>query len=80
MPVFAGGGFDSRFSGGTGSDECAFGLSGGGEEGVLGLTDGAEEDGTFGAAFSALFGFVSLGFVSSGVGSAMFCSGNSPAS
>ena len=53
----------------------------GGEEGAgLGLTGGVEEEETFGAIFSAFFGFFSLGFVSSGVASVTFCSGNSPAS
>ena len=64
-----GGGACLGFAGGTGSDGFGFGLIG-----------GAEEDEAFGATFSALFGFVSLGFVSSGVGVTMFCSGNSPAS
>ena len=57
------------------------GLEGGGEEGAgLGLTGGVEEEETFGVTFSAFFDFVSLGFVSSGVASVTFCSGNSPAS
>ena len=80
MPVVVGGGACLGSVGGTGSDKFGFGLDGGGEGGGFGLTGCAEEDGNFGAAFSTLFGSVSLGFVSSGVGLLICCSGKSPAS
>ena len=56
------------------------GVEGGDEGAGLGLTGGVEDGETFGVTFSAFFDFVSLGFVSSGVTSATFCLGNSPAS